>query len=325
MSEKHDCAHAEDCLPDYSGNERRTWLAAGLNFLAMIAELVVGYWAGSMALTADGWHMANDVGALTLAALAYWWVRRQRGNRKYSFGAGKALSLAGYTNAILLGVVGVLMIVQSIERMVNPVEIKYDSALIVAIVGLVVNLGSALVLGHGHHHGHSHDHDHEHDHSHDHGHDHSHDHDEPHVDHNLRAAYLHLMADALTSFTAIIALLVGRFTGFGLLDPIMGVVGALVIMWWGWGLARSAASQLLDKTPNTELATAIREQVEALDDAKVHDLHVWEFSPGRYGCIVSLKAANPRELDDYRKAILKDTKIHHLTVEIAPAEANSPQ
>lgn len=342
MAENHDCAHSHDCLPDYSGNERRTWAVVGLTLITMIAELVVGYWSGSMALTADGWHMGTHVGALALAALAYWWVRRQRGNRKYSFGAGKALALAGYTNAMLLGVVAVIMVVESIERLLSPVRIRYDVALIVAGAGLLVNLASAALLGHGHgesqesrvpspesdsDHGHAHDHDHDHEDS-GHGTRHtglSHDtghgtrNTAHHHDHNLKAAYLHVLADALTSVLAIVALLVGRFANFPLLDPIMGIVGALVILYWGFGLVRATAGQLLDKTPNPELVETIRAQLEAMDDSHVRDLHVWEFAPGRYGCIVSLSCSHPRELAEYRAAILKDARIHHLTVEVATA------
>ncbi|MCB9933693.1 MAG: CDF family Co(II)/Ni(II) efflux transporter DmeF [Planctomycetes bacterium] len=312
MTDAHDCIHCHDVLPDYSSNERRTWAVVALTFITMIAELVVGYWSGSMALTADGWHMGTHVGALALAALAYWWVRRQRGNRRYSFGAGKALALAGYTNAMLLGVVAVIMVVESVERLLTPVPIKYDVALIVAGVGLLVNLASAALLGHGHDHGHDQAHEHDHDHS-------DHDHVHEHHDHNLKAAYLHVLADALTSVLAIVALLVGRFAGFPLLDPIMGIVGALVILYWGLGLVRATAGQLLDKTPNPALVETIRAQLEAMDDSRVRDLHVWEFAPGRYGCIVSLTCSHPRELAEYRAAILKDARIHHLTVEVATA------
>ena len=293
-----DFRHAHDFATHHARNERQTWIVVALTGVVMIVELVAGYITGSMALTADGWHMGSHFGALGLAGLAYVYARKHGNSEKFSFGAGKIYALAGYTNALLLGVVAVLMIVESTQRLYQPIPIDFLTALPVAVGGLLINIVSAFLL----HHDHSH---------------HKHGDHHAHVDHNLRAAYLHVLADALTSVTAIVALLTGYFLGWRTMDPIMGIVGAIVILKWGLGLCRSASRQLLDVVPSQDQADTIRKAVESIDDCRVSDLHLWEIAPGRTGCIVSLVTDAPDELDRYRRTIHEATNVHHLTIEVA--------
>lgn len=299
------------------GSERRTWLVVFITGMTMLIELVAGYWAGSMALVADGWHMATHVGALSLAGLAYWYARRHANSRKFTFGVGKIYALAGYTNAILLGVVAVAMIVESALRLREPVQIDFKVALPVAVVGLAVNVLSMLVLGAGHHHGHD---EHEHD---EHGHHEHHDHAR-HEDHNMRGAFMHVAADALTSVLAIGALLGAQYAGWNFLDPVMGIVGALVILRWGFGLVRQASRALLDVVPNQAMADEIKSEIESIGDSRVSDLHLWELSPGRFGCIVSVVSSAPLEASEYRKRILEHAQVNHLTVEVTRCPAEHP-
>jgi cation diffusion facilitator family transporter len=336
--------------------ERRTRWVVLVTIAMMIGELLVGWWSGSMALTTDGWHMGTHAGALSLTALAYWYARTRANRDTFTFGTGKVYALAGYTSGVLLAVVAVWLAIEGVLRLAHPHTIIYGDALLVAVIGLIVNIGCALLLGHGTD-GHDHDHgkarraphDHgeaahanreaahtrgeaAHAHDHDHDHDHDHGHGGPahhHVkaaksaspasgarDHNLRAAYLHIVADAVTSVLAIGALLLGRYAGLSFLDPLMGVVGGGIILWWAVGLCIQASHQLLDAATSRDLETWVRSQLEAIDDVKVADLHVWELGPGQHGCVVSLVTAKPREVDHYRRAVLGSASIAHLTVEL---------
>lgn len=287
---------------DHSGStehhEARTRWVVVITAAMMVAELVIGTLTNSMALTADGWHMATHAGALGLSAMAYWFARTRARESSFTFGTGKVYALAGYTSAVILGLVAILMLVESFRRLANPLPIHFGEALPVAVLGLLVNLVSVKLLDtddHGHH---------EH-----HGHGHAHD-------HNLRAAYFHVLADAFTSVLAIAALVGGRYAGWTFLDPVMGVIGGLVILRWGVGLCRDSARQLLDVVPSAKTADAIRARVEELDDARVADLHLWEIGPGRNGCIVSLVTATPKDAGFYRQAILSVSNLAHLTVEV---------
>jgi cation diffusion facilitator family transporter len=301
----------------------------------MVAELIVGYATNSLALLADGVHMATHVGALGLSGVAYALARRWGRDEAFSFGAGKVYALSGYTSALILAVTALAMIFESVSRMLSPAPVLFAEALPVAVVGLVVNLLSAKLLGHDHDHSHdsgSHDHDHaeDHAHGHDHPHDHPHDHahgdhghhhapaktSAHHHDHNLRAAYLHVLADALTSVLAIGALLAGRYLGIAWLDPVMGIVGAVIILHWSWGLCRTAGRQLLDVAPSMQETRAIRAHLEAIDDVRVADLHVWDIGPGERGCIVKLVTSDPRDTAYYRDLIKSKVPISHLTVEV---------
>jgi cation diffusion facilitator family transporter len=297
-------AHHHDYGVGVGKGERRTRAVVILTVAMMVAELIVGSITGSMALLADGWHMATHAGALALTLFAYWYARAHAQSEAYTFGTGKVYALAGYTSGIVLGVIALWMMVESVWRLVEHPAIDYADALPVAVVGLVVNVLSLVLLGGDHHHE-AHDHDHEHDH------DHPHQHD-----HNLRAAYFHVLADALTSVLAIVALALGSVYGWWFLDPAMGIVGGVLIARWSFGLCRDASRQLLDAVPSPEMAQRILARLETIDDVKVADLHLWEIAPGRRGCIVSLVTGVPRETAFYRDAILGEARLAHLTVEV---------
>lgn len=338
--------HATGGRAPAAAAERRTRWVVAITLVMMVGELLVGWWSGSMALTADGWHMGTHAGALGLSVLAYWFARTRADHQAFTFGTGKVYALAGYSSGVLLGGVALWMMGEGLRRLFTPRSIHFEEALWVAVLGLGVNLACALLLGHGHDHdhaGHAHghaghghdhaDHDHaEHDHAghdHDHaGHDHDHaNHDHaaqaPRVatdrlggDHNLRAAYLHVVADAFTSVLAIAALVAGRYAGLWYLDPAMGIVGGAVIISWAIGLCRQAAGQLLDVASSPALESWVRHQLEAIDDVRIADLHVWELGPRQFGCVVSLVTSTPRDVDFYRKRVLASPAIAHLTVEL---------
>jgi cation diffusion facilitator family transporter len=316
--------------------ERRTLVVVLLAFCMMVGEIVVGKISGSMALTADGWHMGTHVGALGLTLIAYWYARTRASNDAFSFGTGKVYALAGFTSGVVLILVALWLGAESVERLIAQQEPNYNEALPIAILGLVVNGVSAMMLGHGHQYGHGHGHDHgHHDHGHhDHGHhDHGH-HDHGHHDHdhapakpqagtldfNLRAAYIHILADALTSLLAIVALSLGKWAGIRFLDAAMGGVGSTVIIWWAFSLCRQASRQLLDVVSSPSHERRVRERLEAIDDVQVADLHVWELGPGRRSCIVSLVTATPRDVEYYRAQVLEALPVAHLTIEIHRCE-----
>jgi len=300
-------AHHHDDVVDVKAGERRTRAVVLLTVVMMVAELVVGWLTGSMALLADGWHMGTHAGALGLALVAYWYARTRAGSDAFSFGTGKVYSLAGYTSGVVLALVALWMGVEAAMRLLERPPIDFGDALPVAVLGLVVNLVCAWLLGTAHGPGHEHAHDHA-------GHDHGHDHG--HHDHNLRAAYMHVLADAFTSVLAIVALLAGQLFGWWFLDPAMGLVGGVVILRWSVGLCRLASRQLLDVVPSTEQERTLRARLEAVDDVRIADLHVWEIGPGRRGCIVSLVTSTPRDTAYYRGIILEAIQVAHLTVEI---------
>ncbi len=298
---------------NHARNERRTWLVIGLTATMMAAEIVAGTLFGSMALLADGWHMATHAGAMLIAALAYLYARRQARSDRFTFGTGKVGELAGFASALLLAVIAVLIGWESAMRLYAPVRIDFQQAVTVASIGLVVNLVSARLLHQGGHTHHGHDHVHPHDGTH--GHEHAHPHGEL-QDNNLRGAYLHVLADALTSVLAIAALLLGGMLGWAWLDPAIGVVGALVIARWSWGLLRDSGRVLLDHAPNDGgLASEIRAAMETGDD-EVTDLHVWQLGPGHHGVIVSVRSANLLPLALYRAKLSQLPGISHLTIEL---------
>jgi cation diffusion facilitator family transporter len=287
--------------------ERRTRWVVGLTFLTMLVELAAGWLTGSMALMADAWHMASHVGALGLAAFAYRFARQHAGDARFTFGTGKVTALAGYTSALLLMVVAFWMVWESVQRLFQPVPIHYAEAMAVAALGLAVNLASAWLLDHDHdHHHHDDDHD-DHDH---------HDHHHEHVDHNLRAAYLHVLADALTSVLAIVALGGGMLYGWSFLDPLMGLVGAALVSRWAWGLAKDSSAVLLDAEDHGKTAAEVRRIIEALPDHEVADLHLWRVGPASRACILSLVTHSPHSAEHYRRLLAGVEGLDHLTVEI---------
>jgi len=288
--------------------ERRTILVIAITATMMVVEIAAGIVFGSMALLADGLHMASHAAALTVTALAYVYARRHAHDPRFSFGTGKVNSLGGFTGAVLLAVFALLMVAESVDRFVHPVPIRFDQAILVAVVGLLVNGASALILGHGHGHGHGHvdDHGEADDHA---GHHHHHD-------HNLRAAYFHVLADALTSLLAIGALLSGKYFGLVWMDPLMGIVGAGLVARWSWGLLRDTSRVLLDHQASPDVEGAIRRALEDGGGDRVVDLHVWWIGPGIRAANVTVVSSAPREPDHYRALLPRELGVVHATVEI---------
>jgi cation diffusion facilitator family transporter len=293
-------------------HERRTWLVVALTAVTMVAEIVAGSIYGSMALVADGWHMSTHAAALAIAALAYRFARQHARDPRFSFGTGKLGELAGFSSAIILALVALAIGHEATLRLVNPVAIRFTEATVVAVVGLGVNLFSAWLLhDHDHHHADALEHE-QHDHTTD---DHGHQHH--HSDHNLRAAYLHVLADALTSVLAIVGLLAGRFYGWVWMDPLVGIIGALVIARWSWGLIRSAGAVLLDMVPSPTLAASIRERLEIGGD-HVSDLHLWRVGPGHTAVVVAVVSDKPQEASVYKARLNVLRGLSHITVEVQP-------
>jgi cation diffusion facilitator family transporter len=282
-------------------NARRTRWVVALTAVMMIGEIIAGYVTGSMALLADGFHMATHAGALTVAAVAYAYAKRHARNPAYSFGTGKVGDLAGFASAMVLGLISLAIGVESIARLFQPITVAFGEATWIAVIGLLVNIASAFLLsgGHGHDHGHHHGHEHHHGHG---------------GDNNLRSAYVHVLADALTSVLAIAALVAGRYLGWVWMDPIMGIVGAIVIARWSWTLMRDTSSVLLDRTDD-HVADEVRELIETPGDAQITDLHVWRVGPEAHAAIVSVigKAELTRELIERRLAPVHE--LAHLTIE----------
>lgn len=280
-------------------NARRTLWVVALTALMMVGEIVAGVLFNSMALLADGFHMATHAGALGVAAAAYAYAKKNAHSRRFSFGTGKVGDLAGFASAIVLGLAALGIAIESIDRLFDPRAVAFGEATIVAVVGLGVNLVSAMLLGGGHNHGHSHEH---------------HDHDRAHHQHdnNLRSAYFHVLADALTSVLAIVALLGGRYLGWVWLDPVMGIVGAAVIASWSWGLMRDTAAVLLDAS-DAQLEAEVREQVEGPGDAHITDLHIWRVGPGAHAAIVSVTGGVNNDI--IRRRLEPVHELAHITVE----------
>ena len=288
-------------------NARRTRWVVALTFVMMIGEIAAGYITGSMALLADGFHMATHAGALGIAAAAYGFARRNANNRRYSFGTGKVGDLAGFASAMVLGLVSLGIAGESILRLFQPTTVAFGEATVIAVVGLAVNLVSAFVLM-GHH---GHDHGHHHDHAHEHGGHHHHD-------NNLRSAYVHVLADALTSVLAIAALLAGRYLSWVWLDPAMGIVGAIVIAKWAFNLMRDSSAVLLDAT-DEPVAAEIRELLETSGDVRISDLHVWQVGPQARAAIVSVVASAGVTAEAVRARLAPVHELSHLTIELHSA------
>ncbi|MFT3707367.1 MAG: CDF family Co(II)/Ni(II) efflux transporter DmeF [Archangium sp.] len=304
------CA-VHDAPQDTRGGETRTRIVVGLTALMMVAELAVGWWTNSLALLADGWHMGTHVGALGITAFAYWYARTRAGQTQFAFGTGKVYALGGYTSAALLILVALGVMGESVHRFVSPETVKFAEAFPVAVLGLVVNLVSAWLLGGGADHGHSHDHHH-------HDHDHA-GHDHHHHDHNLRAAYLHVVADALTSVMAIAALLIGRYLDWKWIDPVVAMVGALVILKWGADLIRQSGRQLIDLDPSTRQRDQVKAALEAVAGTRVIDLHLWRVGPKQLVCVVSIAATEKKSLDEWKSLVRAAAPVNHLTIEICTA------
>ncbi|MCF7967221.1 MAG: CDF family Co(II)/Ni(II) efflux transporter DmeF [Methylobacter tundripaludum] len=292
--------HEHDFSAINKKGERRTKQVLVLTFLTMIVEIAAGTVFGSMALLADGWHMGTHVAAFMITLIAYRYSRVHAHDHTFAFSPGKVGVLGGYTSSVVLGIVALIMLVESGQRIVNPHIIHFDEAIAVAGFGLFINLVCALLLRDHHHHDHSHDHAH-------------------HHDQNLKAAYLHVLADALTSVLAIAALTLGKYYGWHFLDPVMGIIGALIIMQWAYSLVRETSPVLLDESIALKHKLAIMEKIENDADNRISDLHIWRVGPGHFAIIISLVSHDPKA-PEYYKGLLKEivgiNKLSHITVEV---------
>ena len=251
----------------------------------------------------------SHTAALGITTIAYIYTRRRATDSRFSFGTGKVNAFAGYTSAVLLALFALLMAWESISRLFNPVEIAFNQAIVVAVLGLLVNGASMIMLG-GHHHDHDHDHDNEHEHI------DSHHHHPAHEDHNLQAAYLHVLADALTSLLAIFALLAGKFLGLNWMDPAMGIVGAILVARWSLGLIRNTSGVLLDHQAPGAMLEQARAAIESVDDNRITDLHIWSIGPGIYSATIAVVSDTPRPPEYYKSLIPNDLGIVHTIVEV---------
>ena len=277
-------------------NEKKTLFVVLLTFITMLVEVYFGYVTGSMALLADGWHMASHVGALGISLIAYKLARSEKLNSKFSFGAGKFIPLGGYTSALMLGLVAIFMGVESIHRFLNPQKISFTVAIGVSVVGLIVNLASAFLLSDSH--------------------DHNHDHDDGHVhDHNHKSALVHVIADAFTSVLAIVALLLGKYYGWYWADPIMGVIGAIVILKWAYGLCKATLWELLDGNSKRISLDAIKNIFKDDLNIKVLDLHIWRIAPSAHACEMVVSNTSLKGADYYRAMIVNHFDISHMIIE----------
>ncbi|MEF1246669.1 CDF family Co(II)/Ni(II) efflux transporter DmeF [Vibrio owensii] len=295
--------HSHDFVSHNQKGEKRTLYVLILTVTTMVVEIAAGTMFGSMALLADGWHMGTHAAAFCITLFAYRYAKQNAHNDRFSFGTGKVSVLGGFTSAIALGIVALMMMVESIHRLFNPESIQFNEAIMVAVIGLVVNLASMLLLQDHHHHGHDHHDNHSHDHEHEH-----------HHDHNLTAAYFHVLADTLTSLLAIVALIVGKFYGWVWLDAMMGIVGAVVIGKWTLGLMKQTAPVLLDESINKSYRDEITETLTPY--AEIVDLHIWKVSGHHYSAAIALKNHSDKTLDEFKQLLSKFDKIHHLTLEV---------
>ncbi len=312
--------HDHDFGAGQHAAEWRTWMVVAITAVTMVAEIAGGWITGSMALLADGWHMGTHVVALAMAGIAYALARRWSRDARFAFGTWKIEILGAFSSALLLALVAAVMVVESALRLVNPQPIAFASALVVAVIGFAVNVASAFVLAGGSGHLHDHDQDRGHGHDHDHDHDDAHGDAQAHVhghgDLNLRAAYVHVLADALTSVLAIVALVAGMLAGWNWLDPVLGIVGAGVIAWWSKGVIVQSARVLLDREMDTPVTAQVRAAIEGDGDAQIADLHVWRVGRERYACIVAIVAREPLTPDGYRQRLAGIDRLAHVSVEV---------
>ncbi len=329
---KSNCSTIKE-VPNSQGNEKVTLIVVIITLITMFAEIFAGILSGSMALLSDGIHMGTHALALFITLAAYIFARKHINNPKYSFGTGKVGVLGGYTNAILLLLASVTMAYESIERILDPVEIHFNEAIIVAIIGLVVNIVSAFILGHGGHDDHDHSgHNHSHessDHHHDAPSDHHHDakSDHHHGDSNLKAAYLHVITDAMTSVLAIIALFSAKYMGLAWADPAVGILGAIVVARWAIGLLKQTSGVLLDKSDFSEEITNIRSHIES-ESTTVEDIHLWQISDNERSLILCIITSDGHTSEYYHEMVCKIGRYEHVTIEVKHPSLNkqrSPQ
>jgi cation diffusion facilitator family transporter len=308
--------HAHNFLGAKHGrHERRTWVVVALTAVMMVAEIVGGTMFGSMAVVADGWHMSTHAGALAIAALAYRFARHHARDPRFTFGTGKVGELAAFCSAVILAMVAAAIGYEAVTRLFAPVAIDFAQATWLAVLGLCVNLASAWLLFDDDHHA-------EHGHAHDDGEAHEHAHHHHGHDSNIRAAYVHVLADALTSVLAIVGLLAGRFYGWVWMDPLMALVGVCVILSWSVGLVRTAGTVLLDMVPDRHLVGTIRKRLE-VDGDRVCDLHLWRLGPGHAGLIASVVADRPQAPSAYKQRLEGIAGLSHITVEVHACEGEA--
>ena len=288
--------HNHDFAVKNEKGERRTFYVLILTAITMVVEIIAGSVYGSMALLADGWHMGTHVAAFMITIFAYRFSRKHADDPAFAFGTGKVNVLGGFASAVALAVVALVMLIESLSRIVDPHAIAFNQAIAVACIGLFINLVSAFLLkdDHSHHH---------------HGHEHNHD-------HNLRAAYLHVIADAMTSVLAIIALVSGKYLGWNWLDPVMGIVGAIIITRWSYGLLKQTGPILLDGSIEEKYQRAVKETIEKDADNLITDIHIWKVSANHYAAIISLITHNPQSTDHYKTLLRDFHKLSHITIEV---------
>ena len=292
-------------------NERKTWAVIVLCGAMMLVEIIGGRLFGSLALVADGLHMSTHAGAMLIAALAYTYARRHATDTRFVFGTGKLGELAGFTSAIILAMIALLIGYEAVMRFLAPITIHFTEAIPIACLGLLVNIASAWVLSGGEHHGRGHIHSTEDDHHHD-GHDHDHT---SHRDYNIRSAYIHVMADAVVSILAISGLTLARIFGWLWMDPLAGIIGALVIANWSYGLARDTSRILLDMHPDRSMSAKLRGAIESEGD-RVLDMHLWRLGPGHLGAVLSIATDKQRDCSFYRSLLRPFKSLSHVTVEV---------
>lgn len=301
MSKEYTAIHSHNFNQDTGSSEKKVNVVFALTFVTMIVEIVAGTWFGSMALLADGWHMFTHAAAFAIAMYAYWYAKKYNQDSSFSFGTGKVTSLGGFASAVALTVVALMMAIESIERLISPQSIQFIEAISVAVLGLVVNIASAFLLHDDHHHHHGHGDQHHHGH---------------HHDHNLKAAYFHVLADTLTSLFAIIALIAGKYLGWVWMDSLMGIVGAIVITRWAYRLLQESSSVLLDRSDTKDLQANIKQHIESELGDRILDLHIWRVSSNHKALILSVETSQDRKPEFYRQQLSNLVISHHVTVEI---------
>ncbi|MEC7468622.1 MAG: CDF family Co(II)/Ni(II) efflux transporter DmeF [Pseudomonadota bacterium] len=312
-----DWRHAHNYYVDTQAAERKINLVFLLTTVTMVVEIVAGTWFGSMALLADGWHMFTHSAAFAVSMFVYWYSRKHRNSSAFTFGTGKVNALGGFASAVALGTVALMMLIESTERLFLPESISFNEAIVVAIIGFVVNVASVFLLHDDHHHhGHSHGHSHAHSHAHDHEHELTHENHDHHHDHNLKAAYFHVLADTLTSLLAIAALILGKYYGWLWADALMGIVGAVVIGKWAWHLISDSSGMLLDKSLHTEKLEVIADHIEKTGDTKVTDFHCWQLSGKHVAGVLTVATTTDSDAESYRAVVSGHLDIDHLTVEV---------
>ncbi len=289
--------HTHNFSVNNEKGKQRTLYVLILTAITMVAEIIAGSIFGSMALLADGWHMGTHVAAFLITIYAYHYSSKHADNPAYTFGTGKVGVLGGFASAIALAVVALVMLLESVHRFIDPQIIQFNAAIGVAIIGLLVNIISAFILKDDHHHHDDHDHSH-------------------HHDHNLHAAYMHVLADALTSLLAIIALVSGKYFGWHWLDPMMGIVGAIIITRWSYGLLKQTSPILLDGSIDEDYQLAIKNTIENDSDNRISDIHIWKVSSNHYAAIISLVTHFPKPIEHYKELLSDFHKLSHTTIEV---------